>query len=71
MTVGEEAQWIAEEAVVRGMAPQNVVHFKNWEGAVQKLLGILEGGDRVLLKASRGIGLERVAAALKESAGTP
>lgn len=60
--VGEKAQMIAESAKQAGMA--NVECFVDASAAANAVRSSMRRGDMLLLKASRGIQLERVAAAL-------
>ena len=62
--VGPRARWIAEEAVATGFAAQQVWCYPDAAAAAADTSAWVQPGDAVLLKASRGIGLERVAAAL-------
>lgn len=63
VTVGRRARWIAEEA--RGLRPELVVQsYDDRQAAASWLSGQLRPGDRVLIKGSRAMGLEEVAAAL-------
>jgi UDP-N-acetylmuramoyl-tripeptide--D-alanyl-D-alanine ligase len=66
-TVGEQARWMADEAEKRGMDPGHIRCCSDREEALDKLKEILRENDRILLKASRGMGLERIAEALKAS----
>jgi UDP-N-acetylmuramoyl-tripeptide--D-alanyl-D-alanine ligase len=66
VVVGRAAEAIADGAVGAGLAPESV-HRVADPGAARMLLletGGLTVGDAVLLKASRGVGLDRLAASL-------
>lgn len=64
-TVGERSKWIGEEAEKLGMNPDHIRHVTAWNEAVHAIKEILQGKDRVLLKASRKIGLEGIVEELK------
>jgi len=67
VTVGEHSAWIAEEAEDHGMNPKGIIRCASREDAALKLGKILKGNDRILLKASRKMGLERIAEELKNA----
>ena len=58
--VGEEARWYAEGF------PGKVVFYEDAEAAAEGVEGELRGGDYVVVKGSRGVGLERLTQRLKE-----
>lgn len=58
LTVGEMSHFTAAAAEENGM--KNVFHFNSREELTEKLLEILENGDAVVFKASRGMKLEDV-----------
>lgn len=58
LTVGEMSYFTAAAAAESGM--KNVFHFNSKEELTEKLLEILENGDAVVFKASRGMKLEDV-----------
>ncbi len=58
LTVGEMSHLTAAGAEESGM--KNVFHFNSKEDLTEKLLEILENGDAVVFKASRGMKLEDV-----------
>lgn len=62
--VGAKSALIAEHAVFAGMAAERVNHFPTTERAAAEASGMLRDGDLVLLKGSRYMRLERIAAAL-------
>lgn len=62
--VGTRARWLADEAVRAGFPAQQVRQYADAAAAAADQAAWARPGDVVLLKASRGIGLERVAAAL-------
>ena len=62
--MGVRARAIGEGAVEAGLAPDALILAADPEEAVVLLDPILEAGDAVLFKASRGIGLDRAVARL-------
>ena len=58
------ARWIVEEALAAGMDASAAKFFDDAESAGEALAGLLQPGDTVLFKGSRGVGLE---AALERS----
>jgi len=60
VVVGQAAAGIAEGALAAGMEPARVALVADVDAALEHLPPRLRDGDVVLLKASRGIGLERV-----------
>ena len=65
VTVGRRAEWIAEAAQEAGLSPGQIVACASREEAVAALRPLLRQGDYVLIKASRGMELEYVVAALR------
>lgn len=61
---GREAAWLDMGAKNEGSWGEESVHVSGAEAAVDLLRGELRAGDVVLVKASRSVGLEKVAAAL-------
>ena len=66
---GGAASGIAEGALAAGMAPDLVVTAADPASAVDVALAVVAPGDVVLVKASRGIELERVVDALAAALG--
>ena len=66
VAVGEHAGAYAAGAVAGGLDAGAVTEVADADAALEHLLGRLEPGDAVLVKASRVAGLERVAAGLVE-----
>jgi UDP-N-acetylmuramoyl-tripeptide--D-alanyl-D-alanine ligase len=64
IAVGERARWIREAAVEAGLPEAAALHASTAEEAAEVLDARLGPGDVVLLKASRGIGLDRTVEAL-------
>jgi UDP-N-acetylmuramoyl-tripeptide--D-alanyl-D-alanine ligase len=58
--VGDEARWYAESF------PGEVLLYEDAEEAAEKLERELRGGDYVVVKGSRGVGLDRLTRKLKE-----
>lgn len=63
-TGGEDAEEMAEAARVAGLDPSAVRHVSDAEEAAQVLNTVLQSGDVVLIKGSRGVGLDRTVDAL-------
>ncbi len=69
ITVGPRAHLIAHEAREAGLPAAAVIEVEDANEALSAVRRVLAPGDMVLLKASRGIALDRVARALSEEAG--
>jgi len=67
--VGPKSALIADAAEAAGMDKRKVVHFTSAADCAQIAPRWLRRGDMVLLKASRGVRLETVAAAIVEAFG--
>ncbi|GAA3370370.1 UDP-N-acetylmuramoyl-tripeptide--D-alanyl-D-alanine ligase [Streptomyces sannanensis] len=65
---GREASWLQMGAYNEGSWGEESVHVSDAQAAVDLLRSELRPGDVVLVKASRSIGLERVALALLDGA---
>lgn len=59
-TVGQNAALIAEAAAESGMDKKSIAHFKNNKQIISYLPRVLQAGDTVLVKASRGMRFERI-----------
>jgi UDP-N-acetylmuramoyl-tripeptide--D-alanyl-D-alanine ligase len=59
VTVGRDSRWIQEAYRSRG-GEAEVCHYASAEESIPFLRAALRGGDHVLIKGSRRIGLERV-----------
>lgn len=59
ITVGDMSSFIQEEAVECGMSHDQTLHFKNQENLTWQLKNLISPGDLVLVKASRGMKLEK------------
>jgi len=66
---GGAAEGIAQGALAAGLAPERVVVVASAAAAVEALRARLTPGDVVLVKASRGVALERVVDDLVEALG--
>ena len=60
----------ADAATRVGLRDERVVTGENWQAAYPLLVERLEGGEIILLKASRGIALERILPRLEADFGT-
>jgi UDP-N-acetylmuramoyl-tripeptide--D-alanyl-D-alanine ligase len=69
VVVGSGATAIAEGALASGMDPARVFRVRDAEAALDMLPARLRDGDVVLVKASRGIGLDRVVDGLRNDLG--
>ncbi|WP_326599500.1 UDP-N-acetylmuramoyl-tripeptide--D-alanyl-D-alanine ligase [Streptomyces sp. NBC_01803] len=65
---GREAAWLDMGAKNEGSWGEESVHVSDAQAAVELLRGELRPGDVVLVKASRAVGLERVALQLADDA---
>jgi len=68
VAVGPRSKALAEGAKERGMPPGTVAWFEDAASATPHVKSIVKSGDLVLLKASRGIGLDRIVAEMEEDA---
>lgn len=66
---GREAAWLQLGAYNEGSWGEESVHVSDAQAAVDLLRSELRPGDVVLVKASRSVGLERVASALLDAEG--
>jgi UDP-N-acetylmuramoyl-tripeptide--D-alanyl-D-alanine ligase len=64
---GQEAAWLDMGAKNEGSWGEESVHVSDAQAAVDLLRSELRSGDVVLVKASRSVGLERVATALLDA----
>ena len=63
--VGEEAEAIAAAAIREGVEPENVALYQDPDEALGDVMSWAESGDVVLFKASRVVGLEKLAEAMR------
>jgi UDP-N-acetylmuramoyl-tripeptide--D-alanyl-D-alanine ligase len=69
VVVGPGAGGIADGALAAGMDPARIVRVRDTETALEAIPPRLRDGDVVLLKASRGIALDRVVDGLRAELG--
>jgi UDP-N-acetylmuramoyl-tripeptide--D-alanyl-D-alanine ligase len=69
IAVGSRALWIAEEARASGLPAQRIQVAADMEEVLDSLRHLLGPGDVVLVKGSRGMGLDQIVAALSMAAG--
>jgi UDP-N-acetylmuramoyl-tripeptide--D-alanyl-D-alanine ligase len=69
IVVGHDARGIAAGAAAAGMDPSRIHHVADETSALEVLRPRLRDGDAVLVKASRGIGLDRLVDALRLELG--
>jgi UDP-N-acetylmuramoyl-tripeptide--D-alanyl-D-alanine ligase len=69
VVVGPEAEGIVEGAQAAGLDPGRIHHVADVDTALDVLRPRLRDGDAVLVKASRGIGLDRLVDALRLELG--
>jgi UDP-N-acetylmuramoyl-tripeptide--D-alanyl-D-alanine ligase len=67
LAVGPRAAWFAEEALKVGMPASRVFHVADADAAILQLEEMVEAGDIVLVKGSRGVALDRVVTSLSRS----
>lgn len=70
VTVGKGARHLREGAVEAGLAASSAVHFDDSQAAADFLAGELKHGDLLLVKGSRALKMERIAARFDQSAST-
>ena len=69
VVVGAGASGIAEGAQAAGLDPADILRVRDVEEAIGAIEPRLRDGDVVLLKASRGVALERVVDGLRRASG--
>ncbi len=60
ITVGNEAKFIAKEAILNKMSETNVISLNSNAQAAEYLVGKLKKSDTILFKASRGMHFEQI-----------
>jgi UDP-N-acetylmuramoyl-tripeptide--D-alanyl-D-alanine ligase len=68
VTVGDESRHLAMAALEAGFPCEQQHHFENAESAASLVRDWVRPGDLVVVKGSRGIGMERIVAVLKGEA---
>ncbi|MFP5343608.1 MAG: UDP-N-acetylmuramoyl-tripeptide--D-alanyl-D-alanine ligase [Candidatus Limnocylindria bacterium] len=71
IVVGSDARGIVDGAVAAGLPPDRVLPVADADAALDALRPRLRDGDAILVKASLGIGLERVVDGLRLELGEP
>lgn len=66
--LGPLTSMTVEEAISKGMADTQAVHFNNHNDLLDQLLKIISRGDLILFKGSRGMQIEKIVTGLKGSA---
>jgi UDP-N-acetylmuramoyl-tripeptide--D-alanyl-D-alanine ligase len=69
--VGKRARWVLEGAREAGFASDGLHHFDDAETAGRFLAGFIQPGDLVLIKGSRGVGLDKTVAILEDAVRNP
>ena len=60
ITVGPLSRYTAEGALQEGLPPKNIITFDSANEAADKIKNILERGDLILIKGSRGMTMETI-----------
>lgn len=60
ITIGKDSDFIGKEAIKEGFNNSNVHHFYTKEDAISKLDDLINIEDAILVKASRGMKLEKI-----------
>jgi UDP-N-acetylmuramoyl-tripeptide--D-alanyl-D-alanine ligase len=68
IVVGRQAQWIADEAAIAGMPAERILTAQHNDEVIELLRGLVQPGDYVLVKGSRGTAMEGIVAALQRKA---
>jgi len=66
VTVGTLSRHMAEAAMASGMSKERIYSFDNPDEAAENLWPLLEKGDLILIKGSRGIKMEKIVSSLKK-----
>ena len=67
VTVGERARWIGDEAVRAGLPEAQLTTLSDSDEAVEHLRREIGEGDVVLVKGSRGVGMDNIVSELEVS----
>ena len=65
ITVGDDAEYINDEAIKLGFDANNSYHFSNNKDAINLLNDILKSEDKVLIKASNSLNFKEIVEAIK------
>lgn len=65
ITLGERARWIGDEAEQLGMPSANIQHVTSSAEAVSLLQSLIQPGDYILIKGSRGMAMEGIVSQLQ------
>jgi len=65
VTVGPLSLRIADGAISSGMQPERIISFRDSAEAAEHITGLLQDGDLVLVKGSRGIRTEKIVEKIK------
>ena len=68
VTVGEHGRYILEGAFEEGLSSESTMQFESSDEAANYLEGVVHGGDFLLIKGSRGVGMDRVVRQLEARA---
>lgn len=60
ITIGEDSEFIVKELQENNVNDDNLYHFKTKEEAIENINNIIKENDTILVKASRGMHLEKV-----------
>lgn len=60
IAIGKNSEFIVEELKLNNMNSNNLYHFETKEKAIEKLDDIIQENDIILVKASRGMHLEKI-----------
>lgn len=60
LTIGKDSNFIGKEAEKLGFNKENIHHFDTKEDAINKIDNLLKDEDVILVKASRGMKLEKI-----------
>lgn len=60
IAIGKDSEFIVKELKENNMNENNLYHFETKEEAIESLDNIIKDGDVILVKASRGMNLEKV-----------
>ncbi|TVR75102.1 MAG: UDP-N-acetylmuramoyl-tripeptide--D-alanyl-D-alanine ligase [Sphaerobacteraceae bacterium] len=66
ISVGDKARIITDAAIDSGMSQDQVIAFESKDTAIEQLPSLIQPGDFVLVKGSRGVKMEDVVSALRD-----